>query len=106
LLVNPGAGTMAGSPDADVVGGDIFPGNDAQPAFCTKVRLTKLLFFPNPTLNDPNTSRTIRAEIRVFWERSGIPVTCWALPDPETGSSNRLGFISLTTAIVQNTAPP
>jgi type IV pilus assembly protein PilV len=106
ILVNPTGSLPAGSPDADALGADIYPGGTAQPAFCTKMRLTLLQLFPNPSVNDPNTIRTIRAEIRVYWERSGIPVNCTALPDPQTGGSNRLGFVSLTTAVVQNTAPP
>jgi len=97
----------SGSPDADILGGDIF-GNSAPSAFCTKMRLTRLLIFPNPSVNDPASSRTIRAEIRVYWDRAGAPVNCLPgapMPDPETGDLPRFGFVTITTAVVQNTAP-
>ncbi len=80
----------------DLIGADLYASGQsggAQPAFCTKVRLTRLKLFPDPTNNNPNTIRTLRAEIRVYWERAGIPVDCspgGKLPDPETHDNNHL----------------
>lgn len=106
IVLNPGSNVFAGSPSADIIGSDIYPGNSAQPAFCTKVRLMRLAFYPNPSNAALTTSRTIRAEIRVFWDRGGAPLPCASVPDPESAAASRYGSVSITTAIAQNTAPP
>jgi prepilin-type N-terminal cleavage/methylation domain-containing protein len=93
------AGGPAGAPSADVLGADVFTGDTAQPAFCTKVRLTVL------KIPDATRSRIIRAEIRVFWERAGAPVVCTANPEPGEEGSSRFGFVTLTTAVMQNVLP-
>jgi len=95
IEVLPGNSMPAGSPDADVVGNEIYPGDTSAAAFCTQLRLTKFYAFP----------KLIRAEIRVFWDRSNRPVDCSVMPelDPNPG---RYGMALLTTAIQQNTAPP
>lgn len=104
---NGGGTSPAGLPANDIIGDEmtVTPAPPRYPAFCTKMRLTKLKLFPNPNVNDPATIRTIRAEIRVYWERSGRPVDCTEIPDPETGDNNRYGFITVTTAVIQNTSP-
>lgn len=91
------------SPDADLMGADIFPGdtgpgpnNAPVSAFCTHVRLQRL--YP----------QLIRAEIRVFWERGGTPLpdNCQNLDMNAVGSdSGRYGFVYVTTGIIQNATP-
>ena len=104
--------TPAGSPVADLLGNDIFSTNPAHGAFCTKLRLTRLMVFPDNAVKDPNTSQIIRAEIRVFWDRAGAPINdlatpaeCIPIPDPGDPGSARFGFVTLTTAVLQNPAP-
>lgn len=94
----------AGSPAADVLGGDIYPKDPSQPAFCTKIRLTRLFLYPSSSNQSLSTTRTIRVEVRVYWDRAGQPVNCAAatIPDPETGDNTRYGFVSLVTAVTQN----
>jgi prepilin-type N-terminal cleavage/methylation domain-containing protein len=96
LWVVPTEFPGVGSPDADVLGADKFAADAAQPsAFCTHFRLTRLY----PTL--------IRAEIRVFWERSGrpLPNDCANLDVVAVGADpGRFGFVYLTTGLAQNTA--
>jgi type IV pilus assembly protein PilV len=95
------AGGPAGAPGADVLGADVFHDDDAtQRAFCTKVRLTVL------RIPDALSSRIIRAEIRVFWERAGAPVLCSADPEPGAENSGRFGFVTLTTAVTENVVLP
>lgn len=96
------APALAGSPDTDVLGADIFPTDPGPPAsaFCTQLRLTR---FPPEALK--TYRKLIRAEIRVFWERSGRPVDCGIAPDPIEGDVGRYGFVYVTTAVMQNTAP-
>lgn len=94
----------SGSPVADVLGGDLYQNDPGQPAFCTKMRLMRLLMYPDPKIQVPTTTRTIRAEVRVYWERSGQPVNCSSVPDPETGDNTRYGFVSLVAAVGQMTA--
>lgn len=81
------------SPDADVLGADLFT-NEAAPAFCTHLRLTQMY----PTM--------IRAEIRVFWEKAGmpLPVNCAVGIDTVTSSNGRYGYVYLTTGILQTSA--
>ena len=91
----------AGAPGADVLGADVFHDEEAtRQAFCTKVRLTVL------KIPDALSSRIIRAEIRVFWERAGAPILCSAAPEPGTENSSRFGFVTLTTAVTQNVVLP
>lgn len=60
-----------GSPDADILGADIYPNDPSAPAFCTQMRLVTL----------PKNPRAVRAEIRVFWERRGAQIECNVAPD-------------------------
>ena len=96
------APALAGSPDTDVLGADIFPADPGPPAsaFCTQLRLTR---FPLAAL--PAYRKLIRAEVRVFWERSGRPIDCAIAPNPVEGDVGRYGFVYVTTAVMQNTSP-
>ncbi len=78
------------SPDADVLGADIFPGDTADPAFCTQVRLTTLSGF----------SGAIRAEVRVFWEKAGDPINCNVTGDAVNAAPSRYGSVHNVIAIV------
>lgn len=83
------------SPDADILGADIFPPDPAAPAFCTHLRLLAL---PGSaaglaTLPQPPTVPAVRAEIRVFWRRSGDPVDCAKAPEAITLERERYGFV-------------
>jgi len=83
------------SPDADVLGADIFPGDPAASAFCTHLRLLAL---PGSaaaltTPPAPPLVPAIRAEIRVFWRKSGDPVDCSKPPNDIGQERERYGFI-------------
>lgn len=78
------------SPDADVLGADIFAGDPAEPAFCTHVRLTTLSGY----------SGAIRAEIRVFWEKAGDPIDCGVSADAVNAAPGRYGSVHNLIAIV------
>jgi prepilin-type N-terminal cleavage/methylation domain-containing protein len=94
--IAPQLTSPAGSPNADILGNDIFTNqlNTSAPAFCTKMRLTRCDAYPG----------FIRAEIRVYWERSGNPVTCSIVPEPGDPNMNRYGFVSVVTGIVRHEA--
>jgi prepilin-type N-terminal cleavage/methylation domain-containing protein len=96
------APALVGSPDSDVLGADIFQADPGPPAsaFCTQLRFTR---FPANAL--PAYRKLIRAEIRVFWERAGRPIDCGIAPNPVEGDVGRYGFVYVTTAVMQNTAP-
>jgi len=95
----------AGSPVADILGRDRFTGDTTPAAFCTKIRLQRLLIFPDNTIQNPTTTKIIRAEIRVYWDRAGAPVNCSPIPEPGAPGTTHLGFVTLTTAISQNSLP-
>jgi type IV pilus assembly protein PilV len=81
------------SPDADVLGADIFPPDPAAPAFCAHLRLLAL---PGSALDPsmaPPRVPAVRAEIRVFWRKSGDPVDCSIAPAKITEQRERYGFI-------------
>lgn len=92
-----------GSPDADVLGADIYPGDDSPSAFCTHLRLTALPgSLDTPGGMQPPYVPAIRAEVRVYWSRSGQPVNCAADPATISNTREQYGFIHEVTAI---TAP-
>ncbi|MEO7327646.1 MAG: prepilin-type N-terminal cleavage/methylation domain-containing protein, partial [Minicystis sp.] len=74
--------SLPGSPDTDILGAGIYPGDPGPPAsaFCTQLRFTR---FPAAAL--PAYRKLIRAEIRVFWERAGLPLDCGIAPNPVEG---------------------
>jgi prepilin-type N-terminal cleavage/methylation domain-containing protein len=78
------------SPDADVLGADLFPGDPAQPAFCTHIRLTPL----------PGFQQTIRAEVRVFWDKAGNPVSCGVAPDVVSASPDRYASVHTLVGVI------
>lgn len=77
-----------GSPRADIMGADLFDGDPQIQGFCTQLRLTQLY----PTM--------VRAEIRVFWDKQGAPVSC-AGSNADIEKEPRYGFVYLTTSIPQ-----
>ncbi|HZF56744.1 MAG TPA: prepilin-type N-terminal cleavage/methylation domain-containing protein [Polyangiaceae bacterium] len=92
------------SPDADVLGADIFPPDPAASAFCAHLRLLALpgsaAHLTTPA--EPPMVPAVRAEIRVFWRKSGDPVDCSKLPDAITQERERYGFVHHVAGI---TAP-
>lgn len=84
-LLTPGRG----SPRADIMGADLFAGDTQAQAFCTHLRLTQLY----PTM--------VRAEIRVFWNKQGGPVSCTPQTMAQIEADARYGFVYLTTSIPQ-----
>jgi prepilin-type N-terminal cleavage/methylation domain-containing protein len=89
-----------GTPNADVLGTDVYAGDASASAFCTHVRFRRF----TTTTGEPLWPNLMRADIRVFWERNGSPVECGTAPtniDTETG---RYGAIYLTTSVIRNTS--
>ncbi|NUQ74336.1 MAG: prepilin-type N-terminal cleavage/methylation domain-containing protein [Polyangiaceae bacterium] len=83
------------SPDADVLGADIYPGDPAASAFCTHLRLLAL---PGSAAHlttppEPPMVPAVRAEIRVFWRKSGDPADCTTAPATITQQRELYGFI-------------
>lgn len=83
------------SPDADVLGADIYQGDPSASAFCTHLRL---LVLPGSAAHlttpaQPPMVPAVRAEIRVFWRRSGDPVDCSKPPSDIAQERERYGFI-------------
>lgn len=93
---SPGLGNWAapdpvpgrGSPRADIMGADLFDTDTEAQGFCTHLRLTQLY----PTM--------VRAEIRVFWDKQGAPVSCEG-SNADIEKEPRYGFVYLTTSIPQ-----
>jgi type II secretory pathway pseudopilin PulG len=82
------------SPDADVLGADIFsPGDPAPSAFCTHIRLVALPGSSVDPAPDAVMVPAVRAEIRVFWRRSGDIVDCTKTPSEITSERERYGFV-------------
>jgi type IV pilus assembly protein PilV len=80
---------VAGTPAAaDPIGAEIAAGEAVIPAFCTQLRLTQMY----PTM--------IRAEIRVFWDRSAQTLDCTL--NPAVLNPAQVGAVYLTTGIGQN----
>ena len=99
-------GTLpAGSPTADVLGADLYAGDEPKlvPAFCTQVRLTRFAGTKDAALGA--LYRSMRIEVRVLWDRLGQQVDCATLPagwDVEVG---RYGTVYLVSAAMENPAP-
>jgi type IV pilus assembly protein PilV len=81
------SGTM--SAVADPMGADISGADVSAKAFCTHLRFFNM--YPNAL---------VRAEIRVFWDRSGQPVDCATVP--AVWDSGKYGAVYMATALVQN----
>jgi type IV pilus assembly protein PilV len=91
-----------GSPSADVLGADIYPGDTSASAFCTHVRFRQ---FTDPVSGAPIWDSLIRAEIRVVWERSGNPINCTiTTPFDVDTDPGRFGAVYLTTGVLRNTS--
>jgi len=90
----PASTSPFGSAYADINGDDIYGAATDPAAYCTHVRLTQLY----PTM--------IRAEIRVFWARNERVIDCSASdPDAVTSAYDVLGFVYVTTGILNNVMP-
>jgi prepilin-type N-terminal cleavage/methylation domain-containing protein len=103
-----------GSPQADVMGADVFGADKSAPAFCTQVRLTRFASSPTTcvakagsTSHDPNLCtlyRMIRVEVRVYWDKSVRQVDCAkALPKDYTVAG--YGFVYLVSSVLENNSP-
>ncbi|WP_437769095.1 prepilin-type N-terminal cleavage/methylation domain-containing protein [Sorangium sp. So ce281] len=90
-----------GSPSADVLGADIYPGDTSASAFCTHVRFRQ---FTDPVSGTPIWDSLLRAEIRVVWERSGNPIDCTITPFDVDTDPGRFGAVYLTTGVLRNTS--
>ncbi|WP_438042835.1 type IV pilus modification PilV family protein [Sorangium sp. So ce128] len=91
-----------GSPSADVLGADIYPGDTSASAFCTHVRFRQ---FTDPVSGTRIWDSLIRAEIRVVWERSGNPINCTIItPFDVDTDPGRFGAVYLTTGVLRNTS--
>lgn len=102
------AGALAspiGSPAADVMGAELYPGDNAAlvPAFCTQVRLTR--FAANKASALAVLYKTVRVEVRVVWDRLGQPMDCNALPVTWEVDVGRWGSVYLVSAALENPAP-
>lgn len=104
-LVNVNTSHPAGSPIADVMGADLFAGDNAAlvPAFCTQVRLTR--FAANQSTQLAAFYRAIRVEVRVVWDRSGVQIDCATLPLNWDTDVGRYGSVYLVSAVTENPAP-
>lgn len=114
--VTAAAVAPVGSPQADIMGADVYGADTAATSFCTQARLTR--FTTNPAtcaataLNagDPQLCslyRMIRVEIRVYWDKTGRVLDCsQALPpDYSDGQLARYGFVYLISAVLENNSP-
>ena len=86
------------SPAADVIGRDAYTGDPSASAFCTHLRLHRFADSQGGVI----WPDMLRAEIRVFWERSGNPVDCSVNPDLVDNARDRYGAVYLTTAVRRN----
>jgi type IV pilus assembly protein PilV len=89
----PTSTAPGGSAWANIEGRDIYPGAGGMGAFCTHLRLVQMY----PTM--------IRAEIRVFWRRSGMPVACDTDPATIGADSDVYGIIQIITGVFNVVTP-
>jgi prepilin-type N-terminal cleavage/methylation domain-containing protein len=106
---SPSASTLKGSQPAgtafgDLMGADQFAGDTMATAFCTQIRLTR--FANNTAVALGSYYRMIRAEVRVYWSRSGQPLDC-AVPPPVgfDAEIGKYGFVYIVSAVLENPAP-
>ena len=76
------------SSTADPMGADVTGTDLSANAFCTHLRMTQM----TPTL--------IRAEVRVFWDRSGQQVNCNTVPNP--WDPQKYGAVFMALPAIQN----
>jgi type IV pilus assembly protein PilV len=89
----------AGAPSSDVMGADLFNGDPSSPAFCVQARL--LQFGANPSLWALAT--LVRAEVRVYWDKTGAPINC---STPQTGAlPSNYGAVYLVSGVLENPSP-
>lgn len=85
------ATTPAGSPDADILGNDLFAKDKKAVPYCTQLRLTKMGPY----------AKVIRAEIRVSWNSGVANIDCTS----PSAAATHTGSITVVTNIAQNSAP-
>jgi type IV pilus assembly protein PilV len=89
----------AGAPGADVMGADIFSGDPSATAFCVQARL--LQYGQQPALWA--LARLVRAEVRVYWDKTGAPVNC---ATAQTGAlPSNYGAVYLVSGVLENNSP-
>ena len=84
-----------GTPAADLLAADAADsasGAGPVPAFCAHLRLTRLA---------PAWPDLVRAEIRVAWERSGMPIDCTVDPAEVDAAPQRYGAVYLTAGVLR-----
>jgi type IV pilus assembly protein PilV len=105
-----------GSPQADIMGADVYSPDASAPAFCTQIRLTR--FTSNPgtcvakspvTANDPNLCtlyRMIRAEVAVYWHKNMSQMNCTTeQPTPQSYASTGYGAVFVVSSVLENNSP-
>ncbi|HSN97469.1 MAG TPA: prepilin-type N-terminal cleavage/methylation domain-containing protein [Candidatus Nanopelagicales bacterium] len=95
-MITPTELASFGSPISDLLGTDAYTADSPVPAFCTNIRLSR----PPGFGGQPGT--VIRADIRVFWERSGTPADCTVDPNQVGLEQNRYGAVHLATSVRRN----
>lgn len=100
--VVPDEVALQGAPAADMTGADFYATTPGQPAFCTHLRFRPF----TDQVGAPIWTTLLRAEIRVFWDRSGNPITNCATLDPVAVDSapGQFGAVYLTTSVRRNTS--
>lgn len=100
--VAPGEFVDQGAPAADMTGADLYVDTPGHPAFCTHLRFRPF----TSQAGAPLWPTLLRAEIRVFWDRSGNPITDCADLDVNSVDSapERYGAVYLATSVRRNTS--
>jgi type IV pilus assembly protein PilV len=89
----PASTAPRGSAWANIEGRDIYPGSGGLGAFCTHLRLVRI--YPS----------MIRAEVRVFWRRNGMPEACDIDPSTVGSRNETYGIIQVATGIFNTVNP-
>ncbi len=89
----------AGAPMADIMAADLNANDPAAPAFCVQVRLTQ--YGLNTSLWA--LSRLVRAEVRVFWDKTGNAINC-TISNPGDLPTN-YGSVYLVSGVLENNSP-
>lgn len=88
--ISPAVKPLYASPEADVLGADLFDNDPAETAFCTLLRLTKF----------PGYSGALRAEVRVFWSKAGDPADCALTAADVDAAPGRYGSVHTLLTVV------
>ena len=96
IRLSPNETPTLGAPAADLLGIDTYAADASIPAYCTHLRFRRL---PG-IMGVPGT--LIRADIRVFWLRSGSMADCSVSPDTVDAEPETYGAVYLTTSVMRN----